>query len=224
METQILNKTEKTKNSAEEIDKPFAPYEEIQEKKTTKLGYILLIIMVIIGLWQGQGFISSLASNIPKPQDISYCGNYLKGLIASNGNIKSNYSNYRNSYYGGIDNLPNCTYSEIENKYSLKNIVGEIMPLQSKVSVLQMELQNLDSQFYQVQNSINQQKQDYIIALQEKIAKEDGTVYDKSGVKSGLSQAELQSSNIKEQEIKIQSELDGINKSILEIVATIVDY
>jgi hypothetical protein len=173
--------------------------------------------MVIIGLWQGQGFISSLASNIPNPQNISYCGNYLKGLIASNGNINSNYSNYGNSYYGGIHNLSNCTYSEIENKYSLKNIVDEIIPLQTKVSALQKDLQNLESQSYQVQTSISQQKQDYTIALQEKIANEDGTIYDRLEVKSDLSQAELHSSNIKEQKTKIQSEVDGINKSILEI-------
>ncbi len=206
-------------NVTGDAPKPFAPYEEIQEKKTTKLGYVLLIIMVIVGLWQGQGFISSLAKNIPSPENISYCGNYLKGLVDAKSGVRTynNYSNY-DSYYGyGNNTLSSCAYSTIEKKYSIENIIKDIIPLQEKVTSIQASLQSIEQAIYQAQYNINTQKQNYNISLQEKMAGESGTVYDKSVVKSGLSQAESQYADLQTQKLKTQSELDEINRSISDI-------
>lgn len=217
-------------NATVEAPKPFAPYEEIQEKKTTKLGYVLLIIMVIVGLWQGQGFISSLAQNIPSPENISYCGQYLKGLVDARNttnptyapyyapysdNSSSYYSNYRG--YDSSDWISKCVYSKIEKKYSLENIINEILPLKTKAVSLQTNLQNIEQSSNQVQYNINTQKQNYNISLQEKMAGESGTVYDKSVVKSGLSEAESQYAELQNQKTQTQSELDGVNKSISDI-------
>lgn len=205
-----------------EAPKTFAPYEEIHEKHTTSLGYFLLIIMVIVGLWQGQGFISSLAQNIPYPESISNCGSSLKSLVDSK-NINKAYTNYSfyayaNYGYGFDDNtLSNCVYSTIEKKYSIENIIKEIIPLQAKATSLQASLQSIDQASYQSQNNINTQKQNYNISLQEKMAQESGTVYDKSVVKSGLSQAESQYADLQSQRIQIQSELVGITKTIYDV-------
>ena len=208
--------------TATETPKAFVPYEEVQEKNTTGLGYFLLIIMVVVGLWQGQGFIDSLKQNIPNPENISYCGSYLKTLVDSK-NINNSYNNY--SYYANYgygygyndNNLSKCIYSNFEKKYSIENVINDIIPLQAKALTLQSTLQSLESQSYQVQSDINLQKQNYSISLQEKIAQENGTVYDKNSVKSGLSQAQIQYSTIGNQKAQTQADLNDVNKSIYDI-------
>lgn len=202
MENDTLNKAPVNTDTT----KAFVPYEEIQERKTTKLGLILLILMVIIGVSQGQGFIHALSQNIPSPQNISSCGYYLKNLVDMGG--QSNRGAYY-GLYGNSEAVLNCAYSEIERKYSIENIIREIQPLYEKSNSLQKELQTLNAAFYAAQNQINNEKQNYGISLQEKIAQESLTVYDRSQIKSDLNQLEIQYSSLK-------SQIDSKNSEITE--------
>lgn len=222
MEPQSLNKTENVSSDNLTNGKPFVPYEEIQEKKTTKFGAILLFIMVILGLWQGQGFIYSLSGNIPEPQSLSYCSNFLKTLVDSNNKTSTqNYNNFYgggNYYYGYNDrNIKNCIYSEIETKYSIKNITEEISPLVDKLAVLQSELQSLNQSLSSAVSIINNEKQNYTISLQEKMAQENNFVFDKGQIKSSLTQAQNEQVNIQNQISKKQAEIDGVSSSITNI-------
>jgi hypothetical protein len=162
-----------TKEEAQpEATKSFAPYEEIQEKKTTKLGYVLLFIMVILGVWQGQGFIDSLARNIKDPERVSECSQYLLGLVETNS------SNRYNSYSYSVPYLPyyrdtgnsllDCKYSVIEQKHSIQAIIAQISSPYARIQILQKELSNLQSDVYKIQDSINRGNQSYSISLQEK--------------------------------------------------------
>jgi len=48
-------------------DAAYAPYEEIDAKRTSKLGYFFLILMVIFGIWQGNNLLSSIQESIDPP-------------------------------------------------------------------------------------------------------------------------------------------------------------
>jgi hypothetical protein len=190
---------------AQKVNTPFAPYEEVSEKKTTKLGYFLLLIMVILGVWQGQGFISSLASNIKSPDSMSSCAYYFKNIVDKKNNTDSYNQNY---YYGYSGNgIKNCVYNTFEKENSFPAIVAEISPLVQKVETLNKSLEYSRNSSYNTSNSINNLKQNYNISLNEKIAGEGDTVYDKTEVKQGLSQNE--------------SRLDFINKNIAELESDI---
>lgn len=197
-------------------EKAYVPYEEIQERKTTKLGFILLILMVIIGVSQGQSFIHALSQNIPSPQNISYCGYYLKNLVDTKvgPNTYGSYSMYGNYGYGDISK---CQYSDLEIKYSIENIIEEINPLSEKSKSLQNELQTLNAALYASQNQINNEKQNYGISLQEKIAQEGLTVYDRSKIKSDLTQLEIQYDSLKRQIDSKNSEITENNNAISSV-------
>ncbi len=58
------------------IAKAFAPYEDIDGKKTTKLGLFFVVIMVIAGIWQGQNLLSSIRIGVWPPERLSKCFSY----------------------------------------------------------------------------------------------------------------------------------------------------
>lgn len=169
--------------------------------------------MVIMGVSQGQGFIHALSQNIPRPQNISYCGHYLKNLIDTKG-VSNTYGSYR--MYGNYSNgdISQCLYSELERKYSIGNIIKEINPIFEKSNSLQKELQTLNEAFYATENQIKNKKQNYDISLQEKIAQENLTVYDSAQIKSDLTQLEVQYNSLKSQIDSKNSEITENNNAI----------
>lgn len=211
----------------------FVPYEEIQEKKTTKLGLVLLIIMVILGVWQGQGFISSLGSTIQDPQRISSCGQYLYNTLPrADPSILWQQSQYGYSYapyttpayqYGydysyTKNSLTNCAYSRLEEKYTIPSIITQIRPIFNALQVLQEEVSQLQNSLYAVQSKIGNEKQNYSITLQEKEANEQNTVYDKNNIKTSLSDLEKERLSLQEQIDAKQKEIDDKTTQITNIV------
>jgi hypothetical protein len=211
-----------SENVPKEETKPFAPYEEIQEKKTTKLGYVLLFIMVILGVWQGQGFISSLARNINDPERISECSQYLLGLVEANSYLAYGYNSYSYSapyYYGGSGGtLSECKYSAIEQKYSIQSIVAQINSPYIRIQSLQKEVNSLQSDVYSLQNSIARGNQSYSISLQEKAVRENSVVYDKSEIKTELVSSQEQLALVQKQINDKQAEIEA-NTSRIRAIA-----
>lgn len=212
MENDTLSKNPANTDSA----KAFVPYEEIQERKTTKLGFFLLIVMVILGVSQGQGFIKALSRNIPNPQSISYCGFYLNDIIGAKNGVNKDYFSYR---YNGSRDISVCPYSNIERNYGIENIIREITPYSQKTVSLEKDLRNLEDALRSVQIQINKEKQNYGISLQEKIAQEGTTVYDKSQIKLGLAQLQIQEETLKTQINYKNSEIKQNNNDLYNVVA-----
>lgn len=205
----------KQEESKPEATKPFAPYEEIQEKKTTKLGYILLFIMVMLGVWQGQGFIDSFAQNIKDPEQISECSRYLNGIVDPTASYYG-YSSYGYAYNENI--LSNCKYSLIEQKHSIQGIIAEINLPYTLVQNLQKDLNALQSTEYQLRDSMDREKRNYGISLQEKTAKETTVVYNTTQVKTTLMILEEQYSALQSNINQKQAEIDS-NNAIIKSIA-----
>lgn len=199
----------------------YKPYEEISEKKTTKLGYILLIGMVILGVQQGQNFISSLAGDIKEPQQISSCGRYLMDAIEDDTQTPKSRSSYGyeyGSYYGySQETLSDCQYSDLEKKYSIGNIMNEIKPALLKGEEIENQLKNLKDSLYDANRTVRSAKENYSISLQEKMAQEGTTVYDKNQVKDSLSVGEQEIVTLEAKIKNVEGQLNEINRSISAI-------
>lgn len=139
---------------------------DIGEKRTTLLGYVLLIIMVFIGIWQGQSLIDKIAANIPQPDAPSSCAYALKYRLESK--LPDAYTAPYNYPY--IGDFFNCKFSDYENTHGLTQVFG-------KVEALAVERNDLTAKIGALQNArgetgmlLDRAKSDYSLALQEKQA------------------------------------------------------
>ncbi len=199
---------QKEKLSEVEI-KPFAPYEEISEKKTTKLGYFLLIMMVLLGVWRGQGFIDSLSSSISGPEPLSNCVYFLNNFLSSN---TYNY----NTYYNEPEYLT-CNYSSFEKKYFIEDIMQVAFPLRAKLISLNRQLVDVRNNSNSAKNNIDSLKGDYSLTLQEKIAREN-SLYDKNQIKGDIIGQQAYYSDLVQQEAVLNAQISDIENSLKSLV------
>ncbi|UOD33816.1 zinc ribbon domain-containing protein [Deferribacteraceae bacterium V6Fe1] len=139
--------------------------EDISEVKTSKLGYFLLILMVIFGLTAGNTILRDL-SRIPKrPIPPSYC---ISGI--------SKYS------LKNIQTMPRCNFNEIDKKFEIDKIYQEILPDLSKLVNLNKQISTNYSLISKQQNERDKILREYDVSLQEKMAKEQ-KIIDKDDLK-----------------------------------------
>lgn len=161
------------------------PYEHTDEKKTTKLGYFLLFLMISLGLAQGQGFIDGVASNIKDPQYFSPCTTYLQGLITSRG--AEGYSGYYG--YGDLASFNNCQFSPTEIKFDVPAVVNEAKPLAQGYFNKTKATQDAQTVLYHMQETARSAKDDYSMALSETTANIKTPVFDSTGIKGSVNLA-----------------------------------
>ena len=145
-------------------------YEEISEKKTSKLGYILLIILVIFLIIIGQKVFSDIENISKKPVRPAYC-------------IES---------YSNIDKLKNlnysrsCHFSDLDRKFNIDKNFKIIEPGINEIIILNTEIKSIEKQINSEKKSQNNLLKKYDISLQEVIAEEKRTLIDKSTTKTSI--------------------------------------
>lgn len=212
----------------------YAPHEDFESKRTTKLGMIFVIIMVISGVWQGQMLFDAVSSSITPPQQLSSCYSTLVSesgsMITVSRDSSSRYSNYSYQNIGtGYDDYdtygnrmyraPECVYTDIENKYAISALYNDVSPLFSKRSELQKESNTLERQLSDVRYSSNSVRDTYNTSLFETMTQSGSGVYSSSTLGYVLRTKEDQ---IKELENLIASkkvEINTINSSIKSKIA-----
>ncbi len=138
---------------------PTDDYEEISEKKTSKLGYFLLFLMSVCIFVIGEAVFFDLADMLPKVERPSHCVTY---LLDDAGDVtESSVNRY-------------CTFSKIDKKFAIDTEFNKILPSLKKIAQLNTEL---DDTYYTVQkrkSEIQNLHTEYDLSLQEKIAHEAG--------------------------------------------------
>ncbi len=212
--------------------KGFAPNEEFESKRTTKLGMVFVVIMVITGIWQGQSLFRSVSSTITPPTQLSSCFSTLVGESGENitvdydsSSYSSNYlySNVRYGSYNGYDNYyngstPVCTYNDIEKKYNIESLYTSIVPLLTTRGEKSKEKSNIESQLSTLRYSTNSVRDNYNTSLFESIANSPASVYATSSLGVVLRTKEQQ---MQELETKISS-LAGETSSITSQIRAII--
>ncbi len=204
----------------------YATHEEMESKKTTKLGMFFVIIMVVAGIWQGQTLFHAIASSIHPTQKVSSC---FETIIAnSNTGLSIPYDRNEESMYAyksiqeqfSDGEKSSCIYGDIEKENNIEALYIEIIPLSKELSSKNDELFNLQRQFDDIQYSRNGYRDSYNTSLLENIAHATNTTYTATVLSNQLTEREKEMSVVKAEIAKKQSEIavlkGGMQKKINE--------
>jgi hypothetical protein len=173
--------------------KGYVKYEEIDAKKTSKLGYFFLILMVIFGVWQGNALLDAIKTTIPVPVANSQCfydfsgysskfsptsENYVDGYY----NPTKRYTYYENSNYGynyqdqTDASASVCSFSERETTFGFPDVYGGISTSIHEYTILRREKSKIENDLYQIKSLRAETLDEYSVSLLEKIAKENNVI------------------------------------------------
>ena len=146
-------------------------FEEISEKRTTKLGYVMLFIMFVFLVGVGQTIFDDLRHTIDRPVSPSSCVSRLSADSLTN--FTSCSSNRSRTDCG-------CRFTEVDEKFGLHAQFTAIVPTLTNIGDYNNEISQLRSNISSYTRSITQEERQYELSLQEKIAEEE-VLFDRTG-------------------------------------------
>jgi hypothetical protein len=184
------------KNTTDTIEESGSPkgyvkYEEIDAKKTSKLGYFFLILMVIFGVWQGNALLGAIKATLPVPLVNSQCFYDFSGYssefhptseyyVDGQYNPTTKYSTYDSYYYENqsedVSKPVGCSYSERETKFGFPEAYVGILAAMSEYRELQKDKNKTDNDIYKLKGLRAENLDEYSVSLLEKIAKENNVI------------------------------------------------
>lgn len=172
----FLRKKEQTSDGLES-------YEEVAEKKTTSLGYFLILLMAVFLIIVAQTVFSDLKKTVKLPSAPAYC---LSSVI----NVEALKSlSYKQS----------CAFGEIDREFDLDKKYAAISESVGEIVEINIQISGLNSNLSLTNRKIKEFESQYNLSLQEKIANEQ-VLYNRSGlqasIKSYRSEADSTSSQI----------------------------
>jgi hypothetical protein len=161
----------------------YAPYEEIDSKKTSKLGYFFLILMVIFGVAQGNNFLWALQDSINSPKGNSQCMELLAKYAGNNTTLSANSHLRADVYYVPYNE---CVFSDREKLLTLDKAyqnndftLSEIRKAEETKTKLSNEIRNAEYNRDQVVT-------DYQLSLLESIAGTQDMVFNQDYLQTGI--------------------------------------
>ena len=180
-------------------------YEEISEKKTSKLGYILLIIMVIFVVGVGETIFSDLRGIPKRPISPSYC-------------IARSIKDLKNLTYL---NCPNAIgFNEVDKQFGLDTKFKAIKPQIEEILSLNEQIKSNEKTLKRLEGSIQNLNKDYDLSLQEKIAGENALM-DPYGIRNQITGSRSQISTLKTKISSLQTQRNALISQITSSVNAI---
>lgn len=181
-------------------------YEEITEKKTSKLGYILLILMAAFIVGIGQTIFSDLKDIPERPSSPSYCVSTFKN----------------SSYLNNLSYSQNCRFTETDQKFGLDSQYNNIVPELKQIISLNKQISSNKSSIRSKEREIDKLNKDYDLSLQEKMADEQA-IMDKPNIKSGITQKRSEISSLQRQNSSLENQKNRIIEQINPQVAILME-
>ena len=167
-------------------------FEEISEKRTSTLGYILLILMVIFVIVVGETIFSDLKKIPEKPISPSSC------IPTSIGNLKNlTYLNCSNNF------------NKIDKKFKLDTEYKNIEPQLQKIVALNVGIASNKNKVSTLKYDTRSLNEDYNLSLQEKIARENA-ILNKDNIKERIVTSQSQISDAQSQIVLLEEQRDSI--------------
>jgi len=185
---------------------PSEEYEEISEKRTSKIGYILLILMAIFIIWIGQTIFSDLKRIPERP-------NYPSSCISS---FQSS------SYLKNLSNIRSCYFSTIDKKFNLDSQYNNILSQLNQIASLNKQISNNKSSISAKARETNQLNRDYDLSLQEKMANEQA-IMDKTNIKSNITLKKSEINSLNQENSSLENQRNGIITQITPQVNTLAE-
>ncbi len=190
---------------------------EIGEKRTTVLGYILLVIMVMVGFGQGQSFIRKIAENIKQPEAPSTCIVVLHDQL----DLETRGLSTKSFYYYGFDTFRDCKLTTYELAHGMGALIGTVKPLFDERRVVQSELDTLNASLVAIDAQLGSSKSDYNLSLEEMQAGVPTPVItDQRGVQSALLASREQRKLLADKVAPLEARIKDIDAQIASIAVT----
>jgi hypothetical protein len=199
--------------------KGFVPYEEIDAKGTSKLGYFFLILMVIFGVWQGNNFLGAIQDVVAYPEANSVCLATMEASLPSNNDTASYGSSYRSTYGdNGVKTSSECHFSARENAHSIPAVYDVVYPEYVTLAELQKNLQDVQNRLSDIQYNRDKAVDDYSVSLLEDIAKKN-PVMNMGSIRGTIKTNDDLIASLTQVEKSLTETIDGVKTKIGEIVA-----
>jgi len=179
-------------------------YEEISEKKTSKLGYILLFMMAIFIIIIAQTVFSDLKEIPAKPNAPAYC-------IAS---LKNS------DYLKNLSYQQSCRFTDIDKKFNLDSGYNNISAKIDQIASLNKQISSNEASLRSNEREVSKLSRDYELSLQEKMANEKGII-DKSNVKDDVAQKRNEMDDLKKQNALLGKQRDVIISQVDSEIGTL---
>lgn len=161
-------------------------YEEVNEKKTTSIGYVLLILMVIFIVSISQTIFSDLRRIPERPVAPSRC-------------IENILTNYKDA---GSYTSP-CNFEAIDRRFNLDTLYEGIEPDLEKIANYNYQIRNFQAQISANSKEITRLENSYNLSLQEKIA-DERALYNTGNLQSSIA-------NLRQKNSEFQAEINSYN-------------
>ncbi|MBI3458945.1 zinc ribbon domain-containing protein [Candidatus Azambacteria bacterium] len=164
-----------------DLEKGFVAYEEIDSKKTSKLGYFFLVLMVLFGVWQGQNLLEAIQQTVAQPLQNSACAGNLKRYLVAPGIDDHNfyygdynYQSYQSSYnYDTFTTYDKCAFSDREKIVGLSRLYEKVYPSLLMVKNLKKDLDDINQQNESAKYNRSSTVNEYSVSLLETIARKN---------------------------------------------------
>ena len=178
-------------------------YAEIEEKRTSKLGYLILGALFFFLIITGQTIYEDIGRIPDQPVPPSYCANiYTESL--------TNIYNY----------APYCTFSDIDTQYGIDKLIASIEPDIKTINQYNQQLSEKNGERSSKEMELNSLLQQYGISLQETMANEDALM-DKPEIKKQITTLRTDRDNLNAQikniEVKRAAIIEKIDPQIKEL-------
>ncbi len=166
---------------------PAESYKEISEKKTSKLGYLLLIALFGFIIIIGQTVFSDISKIPARPISPAYCSNSYIGSLHSDSL----------EHLKHFNRIPTCRFNEIDKEFGLDVLVTAIEPEMSIIVSYNNQISNKQNEIYQNERVMNELLSTYGVSLQETIAREEEVLMDKPEIKNQYLSLRTKNENLK---------------------------
>ncbi|NCT02222.1 hypothetical protein GW766_03145 [Candidatus Parcubacteria bacterium] len=201
------------KNEDETVSGVYAPYEQIDSKRTSKLGYFFLLLMVIFGIWQGNMFLAEVQDSVDAPMKNSDCSARLANAIGLS--FTKNYY-YDRDYYSESK----CAFSPRELTLGLDRAYANAVPYFEKINTFEKQLSGLNQQRYTLENSKRQTMDEYQVSLIEEMAARGDTYFNPEELGTGYAGQKENLTQINGQIQRVTAQKEAAVKELSAFVMT----
>ena len=187
-------------------------YAEIEEKRTSKLGYLILSVLFIFLLIAGQTIYHDIGLIPEQPIAPSYCANRytsnLESLYPTNIELELSSFIERPYYYEN-----HCTFSEIDRTYGIENMVKSLEPDLKIITQYDNEINKKKSKLRTKEWNMDDLLSQYDISLQETIANEN-VLMDKPEIRNQITNLRTDIEKLNTEIQQIQNERNTVITSV----------
>lgn len=158
----------------DEISRTTPGFEET-ERKTSKTGAVLLIIMFIAGTFFGWRALDDMGRIPAEPAPLSYCAYRYESAYLAESFVRP-FKPYP-LYYPYNEISADCVFNELEKEYGIPALLEKRMPLEKELRLISEDLNSVESSLNQIRYEIQRATGEYGVGLQEKSAQIEKPVF-----------------------------------------------